>query len=144
MEKLSGCAVGDGDISLTGSYHRPLFCGHPHLLKQLKEHPMAKAPRAKAAAKAPAGPTNPELARAEKALAAAQTAMEADRARVATAKKRVLAAQVKARGSARKTDKNALVAARAALRKASEKVRGTRGSSLRRRQLCGRRRPRPR
>ena len=81
---------------------------------------MAKAPRAKTAAKAPANPVNPELARAEKALAAAQKAMEADRARVAAAKKRVLAAQVKARGSARKTDKNALVAARAALQKASE------------------------
>ena len=81
---------------------------------------MAKAPRAKAAAKAPAGrPTRAGAGR--KALAAAQTAMEADPGPVATAKKRVLAAQVKARGSARKTDKNALVAARAALQKAGER-----------------------
>ena len=48
---MSGCAVGDGDISLTGSYHRALFAGIRTTSKQLKEHPMAKAPRAKAAAR---------------------------------------------------------------------------------------------
>ncbi|MGB0408048.1 MAG: hypothetical protein ACPGC1_12225, partial [Pseudomonadales bacterium] len=63
---MSGRAVGKDEISPMSSYHASLFCGYPHLLKQTKEHPMAKAPRAKTAAKAPASPANPELARAEK------------------------------------------------------------------------------
>ena len=66
---------------------------------------MAKAPRAKAAE--PRQSDQPRAGAGRKGAGCGAAAMEADGPEWLRRRKRVLAAQVKARGSARKTDKNA-------------------------------------